>query len=413
MADNQDKPLETILVVDDDTRLLSLFSRHLRKAGYQVLTAADGMEAMEIYARENPTIAIVDVRLPHIDGFQVLQAIREQDPETEVIMITGHADMNMAISALRIGASDFIPKPLEPAVLTATLQRAEERLRLKQELRAARAELEQYAADLEARNHELRQAQARLVREENLAFLAQLAIALAHEVNNPLATIKTLVSITKRLPEATPSVRERMTMIDQEVDRISAVVSEISNVPRFGQEGMRAVSVNELVHTALYAAQQQGLLKDIKVETHLAPDLPPTQGHADQLVQMVLNVIINSLEAMAQTDSKQENVLTVTTEVDKPSAHTPATIKIHIADTGPGIPQHALNRAFAPDYSTKIKNGEVQGLGLGLLVTRGIVESHDGKIQLQNQPQEQGLLVTISLPAAEGEVTQSNDTPDK
>jgi PAS domain S-box-containing protein len=144
----------TILVVDDDPRILQTFARNLKATGHKVLTAPDGEEALQIYRREQPTIALVDVRMPHIDGFDVLQAVRKLNPDAEVILITGHGDMEMAIEALRAGASDFIPKPVRPDVLRTALQRAKSRLRLKEELTTAqealRASEEHYRAITES-----------------------------------------------------------------------------------------------------------------------------------------------------------------------------------------------------------------------------------------------------------------------
>ena len=141
---------ETILVIDDDKRILQTFARNLKLAGQPVLTANTGERGIQVYKEQQPDIVLVDVRMPHIDGFEVLQAIRALDVQAEVILVTGHGDVDMAISALRAGASDFIPKPVEHTTLNAALQRAEERLRLRRQLREAqealRASEEHYRA---------------------------------------------------------------------------------------------------------------------------------------------------------------------------------------------------------------------------------------------------------------------------
>ena len=180
----------TILVADDDNRVLSTFARNLKMIGYSVITAGDGIEALQIYDRRRPDVVLADVRMPDIDGFEVLKAIRDRDAEAEVILVTGHGDMDVAIEALRSGASDFIPKPVEAATLEAALRRAGDRLRLKRELRTAQAELTQYAADLKTRNQELYEAQARLIRESNLALLGDLARGVAGRALAELALLK-------------------------------------------------------------------------------------------------------------------------------------------------------------------------------------------------------------------------------
>lgn len=133
---------ETVLVVDDDARILQTFSRMLTLYGYQVLSAAGGREAVELYRREHPDIVLTDVRMPDLDGFGVLEAIHAENASAEVIFVTGHGDMQMTIEALRAGASDFIPKPINRNNLEAALRRARERLYMKRSLWAARQALQ-------------------------------------------------------------------------------------------------------------------------------------------------------------------------------------------------------------------------------------------------------------------------------
>ncbi len=174
-----------ILVVDDDARVLDTFSRNLNLAGYPVITASNGQAALETYREAHPDITLVDVRMPYMDGFEVLRAIRERDPEAEVILVTGHGDMEMAIAALREGASDFIPKPVEQATLNAALRHAKERLRLKRELRAAQAALRRAHDELEVRvqqrTAELSEANQQLEAQIVERKRAEQAVREAHE----------------------------------------------------------------------------------------------------------------------------------------------------------------------------------------------------------------------------------------
>lgn len=157
MSQNPEPPL-TILIADDDQRVLDAFARNLAHAGHRVLTAAGGKEALEVYREAAPDVALVDIRMPEMDGLEVLKAIREQEPEAEVILTTGHGDKNLVISALRAGTSDFISKPIDQITLDAALQRVRRRLRLKEELRAAREALE---VQIQERTAELQGSEAR------------------------------------------------------------------------------------------------------------------------------------------------------------------------------------------------------------------------------------------------------------
>ncbi len=158
----------TILVVDDDARVCSTFARNLRVAGYRVLTASGGEEGLATYARERPDISVVDLRMPGVDGLSVLRTIREDNPEAEVIITTGHGDKEEVVAALRGGASDFIAKPIDQVTLETALRRSQERLRLKRELEQHRHHLEELVA---VRTAELRQElSARQRAEEALRF---------------------------------------------------------------------------------------------------------------------------------------------------------------------------------------------------------------------------------------------------
>jgi len=119
-----------ILVIDDEKPTLSMFQLFLSAYGYEVLTAESGEEGLEIFEKENPPIVLTDIKMPGMDGLAVLKAIKQKNSLTEVIVITGHGDMDIALEALNLNATDFINKPINKDALDVALKRAEERLRL-------------------------------------------------------------------------------------------------------------------------------------------------------------------------------------------------------------------------------------------------------------------------------------------
>lgn len=122
-------PKHKILVIDDEKPTLSMFQLFLQAYGYDVLLAENGAQGLEIFAAEAPAIVFTDIKMPGMDGFEVLDRIKGWAPDTEVIMITGHGDMDLAIKALNHEATDFINKPIHRSALDAALQRAEERIK--------------------------------------------------------------------------------------------------------------------------------------------------------------------------------------------------------------------------------------------------------------------------------------------
>ncbi len=123
---------KTVLIIDDEEPTLEMFSLMLEAYGYKVLAARDGEEGLAAFERDAPDIVLTDIKMPGMDGIEVLRQIKERDPRAEVIVITGHGDMDLAIRALNLDATDFINKPIQRQTLSQALKRAEERLALAQ-----------------------------------------------------------------------------------------------------------------------------------------------------------------------------------------------------------------------------------------------------------------------------------------
>ncbi|MCD4721659.1 MAG: response regulator [Desulfobacula sp.] len=122
--------IRKILVIDDDKPTLSMFELFLKFYGHGVMLAENGAEGMKLFETEKPTIVFTDIKMPGMDGFAVLDRIKGQAPETEVIIMTGHGDMDLAVEALNHEATDFINKPISRSALDAALRRAQERLNI-------------------------------------------------------------------------------------------------------------------------------------------------------------------------------------------------------------------------------------------------------------------------------------------
>jgi two-component system NtrC family sensor kinase len=134
--------MSKILIIDDEEGIRKLLALSLSSDGYEVLTAASGEEGMEIFKRETPPLVLTDIKMPGMDGIEVLNQTKRLKPDAEVIIITGHGDMDSAIEALKLDASDFLNKPIKDEALSVALRRAEERISIKQRLRSYTEDLE-------------------------------------------------------------------------------------------------------------------------------------------------------------------------------------------------------------------------------------------------------------------------------
>ena len=133
----------SILVVDDEENITDTIYQYLTEEKYQVFVANNGLEALEIYKSQFPRIIITDILMPGMDGLELLSSIRETDDETEIIVLTGNGDMNIAVKALKKNASEFLIKPVDFEVLLHAVQNSESRLKLKEEIRLYTADLEE------------------------------------------------------------------------------------------------------------------------------------------------------------------------------------------------------------------------------------------------------------------------------
>ena len=123
-----------ILIVDDEEDVRDMLHLSLSTMGYDVLDAEDGMKALQIFRDAHPQIVLTDIKMPSMDGIELLKELKREDPDAEVIMITGHGDMGLAIKSIKHEATDFVPKPVNLEVLKIALRRAHDKVVTRQQI---------------------------------------------------------------------------------------------------------------------------------------------------------------------------------------------------------------------------------------------------------------------------------------
>ncbi|MCU0821687.1 MAG: response regulator [Spirochaetes bacterium] len=161
-----------ILLIDDEESIVNILTISLKSDGYEIISSYNGRDGVEKYKKESPDIVITDLKMPGVSGLEVLKRIKEINPDAEVIIITGHGDMDSAIEALEYGASDFINKPIKDSALAIALSRAKEKISIKKKLREYTRSLEN---QVEAATQEIRRKsnfQTKLISSSNNGIVA-------------------------------------------------------------------------------------------------------------------------------------------------------------------------------------------------------------------------------------------------
>jgi len=254
-------------------------------------------------------------------------------------------------------------------------------------IRAARLleDLRQSNQQLQQTLDELQRAQDQLVQAERLAAVGRLAASVAHELRSPLMVMRNGIYYLQRLISAgkldSPEILQRyLDKLDAEIDRQSKIINDLLFFSRNRPRRLTEVDVNAVIEESL---MRVSMPESIQVERKLSRELPKIMADADQLQQVFVNLFTNAAQAMPSGGT-----LSVSSDLDEDENY----VVIQVADTGVGIPPENLSRLFEPFFTTKDR-----GIGLGLSVTKSIVEGHRGRIQVQSEP-GQGTTFTIWLP---------------
>lgn len=356
--------------MDDEPDILEVISIVLHDQGYEVATAANGREGLELCARMHPQIVLTDVRMPEMDGLKALASLKETFDDIEVIVMTAFGELEYAIKALHLDASDFITKPVDDVTLHLALKRARERY-------TSRKKLKEYTAFLEQANI----TQTKLLHRDKMISLGRLSAGVVHEINNPLAGILNYARLMNRILEKGALGGERqekfsryLALMESESHRISQIVSSLLTFSRKSEPTREPVSVPDLIHKCILLSQHRMLLGNIELHRDIPPDIPTIQGDVNQLQQCLINLILNAMDAMDQGGRMDINAGYDGFE---------KIVFIQVKDTGHGITPENRQRIFEPFFTTK---DDGYGVGLGLSISFGIMEAHGGSVSVTSTP---------------------------
>lgn len=247
--------------------------------------------------------------------------------------------------------------------------------------------LTQTLTDKNAQLARLEQLSEELISQADLKPALDLALEVAHEINNPLLVILGRAELAlEKLPPDNPATKD-LEIIQSQTERIAEIVRNLVSFSRTSKaDDFRSVELNDVIENTLALTERQMMKSNITVLRNLDFGLPPIWGNPSHLQQVFVNIAINACQAMSKTGG----TLTVTTRLSGDKA------AVVFRDTGPGIPPENLHEIFEPFFTTK---DETEGTGLGLAITRGIIHAHGGKIEAGGEPGK-GAVFTIELPIA-------------
>ena len=354
-----------VLVVDDDPTNITVISGVL-KDSFRIKVATNGKQALAMArAPDKLDLILLDVVMPEMDGFEVCRHLKANPATREipVIFLTGVTDAENEEKGFEIGAVDYIHKPFSAPIVLA---RVRTQLALQAALRQAR----------EARNqadellHALR---AELAGVARLTAMGELATSIAHEIRQPLAAVVNNANAglhwLNNQPPNLKQVRAALKRIVRDSERGSDVIGSIQRMLKKGEQERAWLDINDLIREVMSLVQ--GDLKDrgVSSRAELADDLPRVLADRIQLRQVILNLIMNAIEAMVSV-SGRARVLRVRSE-----NHGDNGVRVAVEDSGSGIPQEDMDRIFETFFTTKS-----EGMGMGLSICRSIVASHGGRI---------------------------------
>lgn len=397
-----------VLIIDDEASNVRLLERilELAKVGH-VRSTTDSREALKLFINEQPDIVLLDLHMPHVDGFTIMAQIQSSVSAGEylpVLVLTADITPETRHRALTLGAQDFLTKPFDHSEVLMRMRNLLENRFLHSELRLQNTSLEtlvsRRTSELEQTLGRLKATQQQLVKQERLRALGMMASGIAHDFNNALMLVLGYAELLQPHIAALEGEREKFLLANLKAAAQDGahVVSRLQEFYRpAGNAHLRVgVDVNQTIEHALTLTaprwrdkcRAEGIQIDPSLELTPVPNL---LGNAAELREVLINLIFNAVDAMPQGGR-----LVLRTEVRD------GRIQIEVSDTGVGMSEEECARCLEPFFTTK---GE-SGTGLGLASVYGFVQRYGGAIRVKSE-KGKGASFTLTLPASDAQIDRT------
>jgi len=372
---------QRILLVDDEAGIRKVLGIALTDSGYAVTTAENGEDALAKFRQQRPPIVLTDIKMPDMDGIELLQHIKAESPDTEVIMFTGHGDMELAIKSLKYDATDFVTKPINDEVLEIALKRARERIVLRRQVRAYTQNLERLV-DEKARQ---------LIEAERMAAVGQTVAELSHTIKNIANALKGSIFVLGKGIELDEKeyLLQGWRMVEENVEKIKNLSLDLLHYGKYSRANFRQSPPNSPAEEVLRLMAAKASEGGVQLRSELGTDLPPLAMDAEGVQRCLMNLVENAIDAFRGylAADRPKQVVLRTRRAENGG------VEYHVVDNGNGMDESVQQRLFQGFFSTK----GTDGTGLGLMMAKRIVDQHGGVIEVQSRPGE-GTSVMIRLP---------------
>jgi signal transduction histidine kinase/GGDEF domain-containing protein len=375
-----------ILVVDDEKPIRDFLLEALtRLGGFNVELAENGEEALKKMEKENFDLVLTDMKMPKMDGLQLISQIAESKPETLMVLLTGYGSIDSALEAMRRGASDYLSKPINLDEMLMRIRKVlEERQRF--------ISLKDYATELERANQELKK-----IDEIKSEFVS----VASHELRTPLASIKNVVQLM--LQEKTGEINENqkkfLSMAERNIKRLTNILNNLLDLSRI-ESGKIDLNFEEMdirnsIEFILSSLQPQADEKSIEFETEILEGLPDVYGDREKVEQILMNLVGNAIKF-----TSEGGIISI---LAKPFEDDENMVVISVKDSGIGIPEDQLEKIFEKFHQVEDSlRRSIAGTGLGLTITKGLVEALYGKIWVESEIGK-GSIFSFTLLTSKGE----------